>query len=373
MSTDPIAPLRRSDAETFEGCPYRYDQVVNHGLEDQGDEAKRGVAFHVVAYAYIKLLAAAGLESDWELADQALTAGLAATHTPTHLVADVSALWQRHAERFELDLDAYFEAEARQQTRRFRFTPDLVYVRPHELEIVDWKTYYKGLTEAQARREFQVIFYLLQALELWPGFDVYRFTFVFVRLGWSVSVAFTPREIEAFRPRVDGVVQAIDRAAETGEYPAVPGAHCSFCRLHCPIADNPRLLPIRITDQAQAAKVAGEILVLERRLKLLRKALSGYCALDGEIVQGGMSFAHAGSVSTRYPAERALALLKRFKIPTDLATLSKAGLGVTLPARVAEELEGLAVAQHRSRFVARKAGEIQPALPDVLADEDDEP
>ena len=56
-----------------------------------------------------------------------------------------------------------------------------------ELEIVDWKTYYKGLSKAQAAKELQLRWYLLTAIKVWPGFPSYRFTFDFVRLGYQVS------------------------------------------------------------------------------------------------------------------------------------------------------------------------------------------
>lgn len=297
---------RRSALESFDGCPHKYNQVVNLGVNDQGDESHRGVAFHEVHFRYIDRLAQAGLTQDKGEADLAFQEGIALSQLPVHILDEVARLWRRHSERWQLDLDAYLAAEERQETERFTWIPDLVYVRPQGIEILDWKTYYKGLTDQQARREFQLKFYLLQAMEIWPGFPSYTFTFVFVRIGYQVSVTLTPDEIEAFRPEVESIVLALEEAERTQNWPAIAGSHCTLCRLACPLVDNPARLPIRLTTKAEAVDAAGQILTLEQRLKVLKKSLNGWCNQEGPLFVKGQEFLHVPVLSKSYPAKLVL-------------------------------------------------------------------
>jgi hypothetical protein len=291
---------------------------------------------------------------------------------PTHIVPDVSNLWRRHVGRFVLDREAYFAAEAQQQTRRFKFIPDLVYVRPMHLRIIDWKSYFRGLTEAQARREFQPKFYVWQAMQIWPGFEKYTFVFVFVRLGFKVEVTYTPEEIEAFGPEIEGIVLGLEQAEAIGEWPAIPGSHCAVCRLQCPIADNPQLLPVRIGTRPEAVTVGGEILVLEKRLRMLRKALSGFCSIDGPVDVGGQEFAHAAYPMKRYPAKPAIEICEAAGFIMDGSTLSRSGLGFKkFPQAIYDALAEIEISTKRAKFGHRKAGERVPyGVADAL-DEDE--
>lgn len=352
---------RRSDLETFDGCPFRFNEVVNNGVDDQSDEAKRGVAFHIMALIYIKLLARAACSMDYELAKQAYVQGLRMYPLPTHLLQDVSNLWRRHTASFELDLDAYFAAEQQQQTRRFKFIPDLVLIYPMHLVIWDWKTYFRALSEVQARREFQPKFYLWQALQLWPGFAKYTFVFVFVRFNVRVELTYTPEEIEAFGPEIEGIVQGLEQAEIDGKWPAIPGSHCAVCRLNCPIADNPKLLPVRLGTPQEAVTVGGEILVLEKRLRTLRKALSGYCSIDGPVAVGGQVFAHSAYPMKRYPAKPAIEICEDQGFIMDGATLSRSGLGFAkFPLPVADRLAAIEIHTKRAKFGHKKLGEDLP-------------
>lgn len=373
-----VEKWRRSALELFEACPYRFDLIYNQGMEDRGDESQRGIAFHAAAFIYIVLLAAAKLVADASLARQALTEGIAASRCPAHLATEVAKLWGRFSEWFQLDLEAYMAAEEHQDSGKFTWTPDLVYCRPAGIEIVDWKTYYKGLTENQALQEFQLKFYLLQALEIWPGFPTYRFTFNFVRLGYQVSVALKPEEIEAFRPQVQGIVAKIQQARETGEYPPIPGSHCTLCRLACPLVDSPKRLPVRLTTKDEATTAAGEILVLEQRLKQLKKSLGAWCSQEGPMVLNGQEFRHKETVLKTYPAGPVIDLLTKAGVDdagellTVSATSVKAAdkLKAVIDSDALRKLEARGV---RWEFRHAKAGEDHPkGKTDILAGESED-
>lgn len=372
-----VQKYRRSALELMEACPWRFDQIYNRGLEDRGDESQRGIAFHACAFEYQRLLVQAGLASDADLARQALSEGISQANCPAHLATEVAMLWRRFTEWFQLDLAAYMLAEEKQEAGGFQWTPDLVYCRPAGIEITDWKTYYKGLTEAQARQEFQLKFYLLQAVDVWPGFPTYRFTFNFVRLGYQVSVALTPDEIEVFRPQVQGIVAKIQRARETGEYPPIPGSHCTLCRLACPLADNPKRLPVRVTTKAEAEQTAGEWLVLEQRLKALKKTLGAYCAANGPVLLNGQDFSHKEQALKTYPAQDVIDLLTKAGVDDagKLLTVSATSVKAADKLKAVIDSEALKKVEQRSirwDFRHRKAGEDHPkGKTDVLAGDED--
>lgn len=383
-------------------------------IEDRGDESQRGIGFHEVAFRYIDRLAKSKTAADRDEASLAFKEGVALSQVPTRLVNQVKRLWDPFTEWFQLDLDAYFAAEEQQvaffclscswrggedevvwkgsgtpidpaveccpecsgPVSGFTWIPDLVYVRPQGIEIVDWKTYYKGLTEEQAAGEFQLKFYLWQALNLWPGFSSYTFTFNFVRLRYSVSVTFTPEQIEAFSDEVKGIALSIHEAKRTRNYPAIPGSHCSLCRLKCPVADNRFRLPVRITRDEERDAIAGRVLALEQELRQLKKILKGYCETEGGFQHGGQVFAFWPEDERRFPADQVLTYLKERGIDVSGITLSASALGDLANPKKAPDhqlkfLDEVAVTKRGWTFRHRKAGDKLPeGVEDLLGDDE---
>ena len=356
---NPSGKRRRSALEAFDGCPARYHAVYNLGVEDKGDEANRGIAFHEIAARYVDRLAKAQTPMDRDELSLAVSEGIARAHCPTALLDEVVELTDRWGTAFELDLDAYLMAEERQESARFTWIPDLVYVRPTHVEILDWKTFYRGYTDAQARKEFQARMYLLQALEIWPGFPEYWFTFVFVRLNYRVTIKVTPDEIETWRPQVEGILAGLEAAERSGEWPAIPGSHCGLCRLACPIVDNPARLPVRLLSVEQRDRAAGEILAGEQRLKALKKALGSYVSKEGSFILNGQIFAQTPTETVTYPANEILEALKTAGADVSGITVSKTAIGKvlkTLAANVQAVLAKLATTKTGWRFGHKKAG-----------------
>lgn len=368
---------RRSAIEAF-GCPFRYQRIYQDGVDDTGDEALRGRAFHLVGLVYVLMLVAAGERSDHEIAQKAFAEGMRQIDIPDHLRDDVRRLFVGWTERFELDTGAFLAAEELVSQGARQFQADLVYARPGELEIVDWKSYFKGLTDAQARKELQPKWYLVEAKRTWPGFARYRFTYDFVRLGFQVSIVFTADEVDALEPEVQSAIDQVERAEASGEFPALPGSHCGLCKLVCPVVDDALAsgdtVAARVVDAAQARAVAGQILAMERRLKLLRKALGSYCSLEGPVVVGGQEFAHTAGLTVRYPAAPALAAIEDAGLSTARATLSKTGLGFgsKIPGKLWDALAAIATTSRRSSFRHRKTGEDTRGAQDLLQDDNDD-
>lgn len=381
-------------------------------IEDRGDESQRGIAFHEVAFRYIDRLAKANVSADAEEASLAFREGIALAQVPGHLISQVAKLWRPFAESFVLDLDAYFAAEEQQVSyfclncswrgpeadvvwkgsgsptdpaieccpkcsgpvSGFTWIPDLVYVRPSGIEIKDWKTYYKGLTETQALSEFQLKFYLWQAMHLWPNFPSYTFSFVFVRLRFEVSITLTPEDIEKFADEVKAITLAIYEAQRTKNYPAIPGSHCGLCRLKCPIADNKYRMPVRITGIEERDAVARQVLVKEQELRQLKKLLKGYCESEGGFIVSGEVFAFWPEVERRYPAELTLEFLQKRGIDISAITLSASALGEHANPKkasvaVTERLDQLKIEKQGWTFRHRKVGEaLPPGMQDLLAE-----
>lgn len=374
--------LRRSDIESF-GCPYRYDLLVNQGADDTGDEAIRGRAVHAAHLVYVLLLVQHQVPQDFELAKEAFVQGLAISPVPDHLIDECERLFFRHVEHFELDLAAYVSAEeihGHDERGGRRWQPDLLYARPQELEIIDIKTYYKALTKKQALKELQLRWYLLEALKAYPGFPRYRFTFWFIRLNVIVSLAFTPEEIEAFEPGVHAQILTVERAHETGHYPALPGAHCQLCRLACPVQDEEYRLPGRIKDLEQAIDIGGRILAKSQELKQLRKVMGGWCQVEGPVDVNGQTFEYQAMEARSVQAGVVFDVLAEAGIDPDDVGLTFSGevMNKILERRELTDdqrrrIEAASWGKTTYRLRHRKSGEHQPkGTHDVLGGTDDD-
>jgi hypothetical protein len=304
----------------------------------------RGQAFAAIKFNYLTRLAAQGLSADDEESREAFKSGIAESRCPDRLIPEVRELWDFHAERFELRLDRFVAAEQKQlpvvclecrkdwyvaevktaknhcpscgsaalEMRPFSFTPDLVLAHPESntLEIVDDKTFYVALTEAQARASFQGRFYTRYGMARWPGFTTYRFTFNFVRLGRQVSVDYTPADLQNLEREVEASVAKIEQARVDDYWPATAGPSCTYCELKCPLADNPAIVPKRFTLPEQAVAVANWVLATSQYIKVAKKALKAYAAANGGIDVQGVTFDNWPMQSRKYPIGAVLKVLE---------------------------------------------------------------
>jgi hypothetical protein len=360
VATAPV--LRRSALEAF-ACPWRYKAIHLDGVTDTSDEAIRGQAFHAAAHRYIAALWKTKQREDLHLAEEAFERGMLDVRTPAHLLPEVGDLfWQRWAPDFELDLDAYLSAEQRQvDALGYSWTPDLVYAHGDVLEVPDWKTYWIGFSAEQAQQEFQARFYAASARRLFPGFGTYRITFHFVRWGFSVSADFDAAALDQIDTEVDITRKNIEQAIAVDEFPAVPGQHCGYCRLRCPLVAEMRTELVQIVSREAAQQVAGEVLVLEQALRARKAALSAWCSGEGPVVVGGMEFSHRKTETTQFPIDKVLQVLEAQGI-TPTFRVSKSTLRTYLEtkkyAHVRPALEPLAIVNVSTEFRARKAGAV---------------
>lgn len=337
----------RTAIETFDGCAFRFDQIINGGIEDAGDEAARGGLFHDVARQYASALYAAQTPSDFELLAETFRAIVGARPVPTAVLDDAWTILQRWGETFELDLQAYMLVEEVQVTERLRWTPDLVYVHPWGVSIPDYKTWYKGVTEDVARAAWQPRFYCWQARQIWPNFYRYEFVYKWVRSNTETVVSYTPDEIDEFAAQVEGVLERIRACETTGVWPATAGAHCLQCRLlNCPLTDKNAIVQSRILSTDDRDVASARVLALEQELKRLRAGLKGWNLLEGGWVLNGEEFSTKETITKRASARRLFQVLDAAGYPvTDVSVSAsavwKGAIKKALPAPVVTAIEGL--------------------------------
>lgn len=360
MTTTPVVH-RRSALEAF-ACPRRYKALYIDQVPDASDPARRGSAFHAAAHRYIAALVRTKQSADFELARVALLEGMASEITPAHLVAEVTDLFWRWAEKFELDRDAFLTVETRQtDDEGYTWQPDLVYAFDEVLEIRDWKTNFQIFTETRAAEEFQALWYCWQARKLWPGFQRYRIVFVFVRYGVEVAAEFDLASIDQFEAQVEAVVASIRRAAETDMWPAVPGSSCSYCSLRCEVADHPERVPVRLVSQEQAQRALQVKLAMASTLRTIDSALSAWCAANGPLTVNGMEIAHRPTARLEFPAAGVFKVLSDNDITPKFAigaTALKSYLTAKKYAHVRDDIAALALARLGNRFSVKRAGDV---------------
>jgi hypothetical protein len=256
--------------------------------------------------------------------------------------------------------------------RPFQFTPDLVLAHPESntLEIVDDKTFFVALTEAQAQASFQGRFYTRYGMERWPGFANYRFTFNFVRLGRQVSVDYSPTDLSNLEREVNAAVAKIEKAEADDYWPATAGPSCTYCELKCPIADEPAIVPKRFSLPEQAVAVANWVLATSQRVKVAKKALKAYTAANGGIDLQGVTFDNWPVQQRKYPIAAVLETLRQRNLmgafDGEEFTLSYSGLSKLIRQFPQLESDLLPYLQSKEtyRFSAKKPG--------VGDDDDDE-
>ena len=365
-----IPILRRSAYQSAKSCLHRYKAIWIDGVPDDNEYSLRGIAFHSAAHRYVRRLYEKQLPADSEEARLAFIEGVGEALTPAPLVPEVKALFDRWAQHFQLDLEAYVGAEEHQRTDLGHgFQADLVYARPHELELIDFKTYYAALTETQLRDEWQARWYMFAARKVWKNFPAYRFTHSYVRLGRLTSVVFEEHELDGFVDEVAAISKVIEEATARNEWPATPGDECRFCQLACPAVDDLAVTPKRLPDRATAIKAAQLILAGDRMLKVAKGALKAYCATEGTVSVNGMDFANRPSESVSYPISEVLRVLtergRMGAFESEDLTLSRSALAKLFKAypQLEEDLSSVARSKTTYRFAARAAG---------MGDEDDE-
>lgn len=316
--TEQLKIYRRSELEAIKptidsvGCLFRFDKIWNRGVDDSSDVSLVGIAFHAIQHSYIMELLENHISQDQELAQKAFVQGVTSAQTPSRLLPEVQALWDWHAPSFELPIERFVAAEERGTVGDVGFTPDLVLGHPEQnaLEIIDFKSgWHPPVSEDALKVLFQARCYSKYAQDRWPGFSGYRFTLNAVRFKKSVSVTFTPTELDAVELEVRAAIATIEHARETNQWPATAGPSCSFCSLDCPIASQIQTLPIRLLKD-DVPKLASWLLVADKQLKAAKKLLKAAVGVYGPLTVNGVEWNNRPSQSKAYPIQALMDVLQ---------------------------------------------------------------
>tara|TARA_R110000824_G_scaffold132891_1_gene295425 strand:+ start:87 stop:1199 length:1113 start_codon:yes stop_codon:yes gene_type:complete len=352
----PVRVYRRSALEAI-SCPKRFYEIYEREdpIEDGSDEALRGQGFHETAKRYIHRLASQGLQTDAEELHEALRETITELRLPAHLVKEVEALSERWALTFELDLDAYLLSEETQilENEGLQWTPDLVYARGSELEQIDWKTYWAGITDSDVKNQFQAQSYVWMAAQKWPGFENYRFTFTYPRLGYSSTAVWSAAEVEELEIIVKSRVGIIDSCRESGEWNAIPGSQCLYCRLDCPVKDHGSLDVSRAKNAKDAELIASELMVFDKATTTRRHALKAWCEEHGPVIVNDVQWGFTPTKIMQFPANDVIRVLDSHGVSDKNFYVTKSALRPYLAKKheeVGKELSEIAITKNRTVF-----------------------
>jgi len=339
-------------------CPKRYELLHIQGLRDDSDPARRGSTVHAANELYLGMLVRAGESSNPDFADLALHEAIVRESTPAHLIPDVEYLWRNHVENFELDLEAFLEAEERKVVGEFSFKPDYNYAKVEAFEVHDLKTHYQALTPEGAKKDLQARMYAFLASKVWPGFPKYRFVFHFVRLRQTVVAEFELGELDAIERQLDAHLAAITEAVKSSTFPASPGQQCAYCTFACPAVDDAARMPARIRTLEEAEAIGASLTVLKSAVSQQTRVLEAYTALQGPVVAAGYEWAHRPVEKFDFPAVPVLDILKGVGAPVEKLTFGKTILRSYLTAKkwahLKPDLEAVAKVTPGTKFQAKK-------------------
>lgn len=367
MAYDHPTSLTHSKLLNF-SCPARYHKLHVEGLPDMGDPARRGATVHTANELYLAALVRCHEVSSPELADLALHEAIVLESTPAHLIPDCEFLWANHTERFELDLDAFLEAEQRRVVGNLSFKTDWTYARPDAIEIHDLKTHFQQLTPDAAKKDLQARMYAFLASKVWPGFATYSFTYHFIRLNAALTVSFQPSELDAIGRQLDAHQEAIRVAGDRNEWPAAPGQQCSYCSFACPAVDTAARVPVRLLSPTEAEETASDLVLLTSVVGQKKRLLENWCNLNGPVIAADHEWAHRLGEEVAYPARPVLDILENVAADTSKLTFGSTALRSYLKAKkwagISEELAALAQKTPKTTFGAKKLGHVEDG-PDV--------
>ena len=285
--TSNILPyLSVSRCKTY-ACPYRYQQLYQHGVQEPAsDAAQRGSEVHH--------LIAESLREDYPMAE------FGPVHTPNAPPpspavmaesADLVAEWQTAFEMGDMEpLGIEVRAEAAlDDMTPFKGYLDLVCEWKGMLVIYDWKSGWQ--MPAALGDDPQLVSYAWLATERWGDRPVLIRQY-YVRYGRYVEMQVGPAAISNARITL-GEFAARLRAADIAQvWPQQPGPHCAYCQVLCPLVWQPHRPP---QNAQQALDVAGRLYAIGIEYGRAKDAMKVWCEVHGDVSAAGRTWGLACS------------------------------------------------------------------------------
>lgn len=145
----------------------------------------------------------------------------------------------------------------------------------------------------------------------------------------SVAAVYSRQQLSDWLPDLDWLARDFAARAETGDFPAVPGSHCSSCAApdECPLPASLRRHAGTINTHDDAAEAAEWIEVTKPRVSATEREIKAFAKAHGPVRYGRdkvREFVEQESFDTDWPAlERGVAEAVQFGVAFDLADYRK--------------------------------------------------
>lgn len=278
-------------------CPLRYKRRYIEKREEPPSRALNvGSGVHAAIAAYDEHLVEEGLQTDVTWAPAALASAWKKLAKEGRKLSEaekdeVSEIFLTFVDSHILDPDSVVSIEQMEKVERDGFTfwgvLDLFSMRDGVPVVRDYKTDHRVRSEADVVRDPQLATYAVM-VHWMHGYEEILCELDFVRHRTIRQASFDLSAIKKAETYLLNQIEALD--AERAWEPT-PGSHCSWCAWadECPAASD---RPARLSTAEDAARLAAEILVLERQIKNRQDLLKEWCAVEGSITVGGEIFGH---------------------------------------------------------------------------------
>lgn len=357
-----------SRLSAYDGCPRAYKfRYIDEAPEAPSEALMEGRIVHRAIADYNRHLVGNRLESDVTAAGTITRlAWQAEPHTlPSAKLGEIEALVAAFAQSHTLDLErvvgveewfrGLFVAEA-----QFRGIRDLVEIRGATARVTDYKTDHMIRSQAEVERDLQLETYAWATLREYPHLEKVVGVLDFVRHN-------VRREVTIDRERAAGTEERlaamIRRVRQDKKFEPTPGSWCSWCGYieRCPAAAAIKAAGrVVVATPDDAARVAAELILLDRQISERKKALQGYCNIHGDVVVNGVAWGFAVTESRSIedlPAFRRI-LAKHGLDPDEFLRVDgTAARKLWSNGDIAPDLEALAVDRSYTRFGSRRVKE----------------
>jgi len=294
----------------FEACPYCYRlRYIDKKEPEPSESLLIGRLLHEIIGKYNKHLLGKKVQTDItvipEITENLLYspkgdfAGLA-----PEKANEVLSIATKFSESHVLDLSRVVDVETMNffviPQGKFWFVIDLLMIENSKAEIVDYKSDWNLRSQADVDKDPQLQTYAMCVNKKYPQVEEFDVKLNFIR---HSVVRETHLDLEDVGSRERQIMKEIEQIEGTRAFKPTPGANCSWC-------DFSELCPLDLEGQAiiqnepDAQSIAGEILVLEKKVKDRKDVLSQFCAKGGPVDVNGERFNHFKTESEGFPDVR---------------------------------------------------------------------
>ena len=292
-----------SRLDLFGRCPFAFQKIYLEKIpRAESEPLKIGSMVHKLAAKYLDRLIAAGLQTDWEFAEQL---------TPVGAPADVLEIWPRFYNNFVLPPMEAPGVEKRLAFTKtwqpteffapdayFRAVVDLAYRQGDLVVVQDWKS--NRVVPETVEKDLQLRIYgwgVRQAL--FPDAQEILLRLHFLRYSAEREILLLPEDLDGVPAELEAMIAVIEAEKH---FDPKPGSFCGWCGItaHCPVMAQ-ALVPAQImypVTQADAVKAATLLLMISEMDKALKENLKRYVQEFGPVVVGDVSY--GPSISTTY-------------------------------------------------------------------------